>query len=143
MGERVKDDIVVKAPADKVWAAINDLDAYTQWADGVKSVEVVDTDDEGRPAKAKFHVDAKVLEVKYTLVYSYGENVVSWELTEGDQLSQLDGSYTLEPQGDSTKVTYALELDATIPLPGFLKKRGAKQILDTGLKGLKKRAESL
>ncbi len=40
-------------------------------------------------------------------------------------------------------MTYSLEADVDIPLPGFMKKRAAKQILDQGLRGLKKRAESV
>lgn len=142
MGEKVSDSTTVKAPVDVVMDVINDLEAYPSWAEGVEKVEILERDAEGRPAKASFEIDAKVLQVSYTLAYTYGDNEVSWVLVEGDQLRQLDGSYVAVPQGDSTHLTYSLEADIDLPLPGFMKKRGAKQILDTGLSGVRKRAES-
>ena len=49
----------------------------------------------------------------------------------------------LEDLGDgSTKVTYRLALDVNIPLIGMLKRKGEKILIDTALKGLKKRVES-
>ncbi|MBW3663002.1 MAG: SRPBCC family protein [Actinobacteria bacterium] len=143
MGERVSDDIAVAAPPEQVWNVIDDLEAYTQWAEGVEDVDVQERDDDGRPTRARFKVDAKVLQVSYTLTYTYGDDNVTWELVEGEQINQLDGEYEVTPDGDGSHVRYTLEVDFDIPLPGFLKKRGAKRILDTGLKGLKKRAESL
>lgn len=143
MGERVSDDIVVAASPEQVWSVIDDLEAYTQWAEGVEDVDVQGRGDDGRPTRASFKVDAKVLQVSYTLTYTYGEDNVTWELVEGEQINQLDGEYRVTPDGDGSHVRYTLEVDFDIPLPGFLKKRGAKRILDTGLKGLKKRAESL
>ena len=143
MGERVSDDITIQAPSGVVWETINDLEAYPDWAEGMEDVEVLETDDAGRPTKAAFHVDAKVFEVRYTLAYAYQEDAVTWSLVEGEQITQLDGEYKVTPKGDSTThVRYTLEADFTIPVPGFLKKRGAKRILDTGLKGLKKRSEA-
>jgi hypothetical protein len=59
-------------------------------------------------------------------------------------LKMLDGAYTLVDQGDgSTEVTYRLALDVNIPLIGMLKRKGEKILIDTALKGLKKRVESL
>lgn len=143
MGERVSDDITIQAPEDVVWDVINDLEAYPSWAEGMESATVLERDASGRPTKARFEVDAKVLQVKYTLSYAYGDDDVTWSLVEGEQITQLDGEYVVQSRDDnSTYVRYTLEADFDIPVPGFLKKRGAKRILDTGLKGLKKRAES-
>jgi len=38
-------------------------------------------------------------------------------------------------------VRYTLEVDLDIPVPGFLKKRAAKHILEQGLSSLRQRAE--
>lgn len=143
MGQRVSDKVTIAAPADVVMSVITDLEAYPTWADGMKKVEVLERDDQDRPVKASFEVDAKVAEVDYDLVYTYADDRLSWTLVRGDVLTQLDGSYVLVERGGTTEVTYTLEADISIPLPGFMKKRAAKQILDTGLKGLKDRAESL
>lgn len=143
MGQKVSDSTTIDASQQVVFDAITDVAAYADWAEGVEEAEVLETDDEGRPAKARFRVDAKVVEVTYTLAYRYdGTDLVAWELVEGDTISQLDGEYILQDRDGATHVTYSLEVDVDIPLPGFMKKRAAKQILDTGLSGLKKRAES-
>lgn len=142
MGQKVSDTARIGASRETILDVITDIDAYPQWAEGVQRAEVLETDGEGRPSRARFEVDAKVVEVKYTLSYTYAEDRVSWTLVEGDPLNQLDGSYVLAPSGTETDVTYSLEADVDIPLPGFMKKRAAKQILDQGLRGLKKRAES-
>lgn len=142
MGQKVSDTTRIAASRDTILDVITDIDAYPQWAEGVQKAEVLETDDEGRPSRARFEVDAKVVEVTYTLAYTYADDRVSWTLVEGDPLNQLDGSYVLAASGSDTDVTYSLEADVDIPLPGFMKKRAAKQILDQGLRGLKQRAEA-
>lgn len=143
MGERVSDQTTVAAPAATVWAVINDLEAYPEWADGVEEVVVEERDGDGQPVRARFTVDAKILRVTYTLGYRRDGDVLAWELIEGDQLSQLDGEYRVTPEGETTRVEYMLEVDLNLPLPGMIKRQGAKRILDEGLRGMKARAESL
>jgi ribosome-associated toxin RatA of RatAB toxin-antitoxin module len=142
MCQKVSDSTTIAAHADTILDVITDIPAYPEWAEGVEEARVLDTDDQGRPATAAFTVDAKVVEVRYTLSYTYTEDTVSWTLIEGETISQLDGSYVLVADGGGTRVTYTIEADVDIPLPGFMKKRAAKQILESGLKGLKKRSES-
>jgi ribosome-associated toxin RatA of RatAB toxin-antitoxin module len=142
VGQRVSETTTIAAPEATVLEVITDLDAYPEWAEGMLEAETLTRDDEGRPATARFRVDAKVAEVRYTLEYRYAEHTVSWTLLEGETISQLDGRYELTPGGDRTEVRYDLEADVDMPLPGFLKKRAAKQILEQGLSGLKRRAES-
>jgi hypothetical protein len=61
-------------------------------------------------------------------------------LVDGD-VKQIKGSYELEPQGESTKVTYTYEIDAGFPIPGFLRKQGVKMMVSGALNDLRKRAE--
>lgn len=142
MGQRVSESTLIAAPAETVMAVITDLDTYPEWADGILETEVLSRDEEGRPRTARFRIDAKVAEIVYTIAYRYDEHRVSWSLVEGETLSQLDGSYDLTPGDTSTEVRYDLEVDVDMPLPGFLKKRAAKQILEQGLRGLRRRAEA-
>ena len=54
----------------------------------------------------------------------------------------MTGEYVLEPAGDGrTKVTYRLEMDINVRLPGFIKRQGQKMVSDVALKGLKQRVE--
>ena len=142
MGERVEDRIIIHAPVEIVWNTITDLPAYPEWAEGVISVEVLEAHDDGSPHQATFQVDARVSQITYTIEYAYDGDDISWQLVEGETLSQLDGRYELADEDGSTAVRYALEVDVDLPLPGFMKKRAARTILDQGLRGLKDRAEA-
>lgn len=135
--------IEISAPPDEIMAVITDYESYPDWIGNMKDVEVRETDEQGRGTRVWYHLDAKVMDIEYVLAYTYpDEHTVSWTLEEGEQLQKLDGRYDLEPQGESTtEVTYSLEVDVAIPVPGFMKKRAAKTIMDTGLNDLKKRVE--
>ena len=73
------------------------------------------------------------------LDYSVHEDGVSWTLVSSKQQRAQQGRYTLSPNGDSTKVSFELTVDPTIPLPGFLIKKGAKGLMETATDGLRKR----
>lgn len=144
MSDKASDSTVIRATSARILEVILDLEAYPEWSDDIKQVKVLSTDDNGRPIEAHFDADIRVAQIDYTLRYDLSEpNIVSWNLTQGDVLRQLDGQYRLQEQGDDTLVNYSLEVDITLPVPGFLKKRATKIILGTGLRGLKQRVESL
>jgi len=143
VGERVADTTSIAAPIDTVWEVIVDVPAYPEWAEGVMETEVIATNGDGYPHQARFRIDAKVVEVAYTIEYRYTGYDISWHLVEGETISQLDGAYELWAQDGETGVRYSLEADVDLPLPGFLKKRAARTILEQGLTGLKARAEGL
>lgn len=57
-----------------------------------------------------------------------------------NQQRAQSGRYTLTPQGNSsTLVRFELTVDLLVPLPGFLIRQGAKGLMDTATKGLRKR----
>jgi hypothetical protein len=55
----------------------------------------------------------------------------------------MDGSYELRSDGSTTDVTYRLTVEVAIPMIGMLRRKAEKVVIDTALKGLKKRVESL
>lgn len=143
MGQSASEEITIAASPEEVWEVIVDLDAYPEWAEGMKRVEVLERDADGRPLRARFLVDARVMEVTYTLQYRYEPTErITWHLVEGQQVRKLDGEYQLTGRDGATHTRYTLEVDVDLPLPGFMKKRAAKVIMETGLKGLKRRVES-
>lgn len=143
MSEAVSDSITVQADPDTVMDVIADFEAYPEWQDEIKNVEVLETDDDGWGTKVRFEVDAKVLSMRYVLGYTYGDNQMHWTLVEGDQLRKIDGSYLLHDQGDGTTlVTYDLEVVPAISLPKMLRRKAAQRIVDGALKGMKRRVES-
>ena len=145
MAEQTTSSIVIDAEPAAVMAVISDFDAYPDWAQGVKKAEVVAQGGDGRAEQVYFELDASPIKDAYTLQYDWqGDSSVHWTLAEGKMLKAMDGSYELDDQGDgTTEVTYRLAVDISIPMIGMLKRKAEKVIIDTALKGLKKRVESL
>jgi ribosome-associated toxin RatA of RatAB toxin-antitoxin module len=145
MAEQTTSTIEIEAAPDQVMAAIADFDAYPEWAKGVTVADTRSTLPDGRADEVFFALDVSPIKDEYTLAYTWdGDREVTWTLVEGKMLRALDGAYTLRPLGAGrTEVTYRLALDVSIPLIGMLKRKGEKILIDTALKGLKKRVESL
>ena len=145
MAEQTESSIVIDAAPAEIMGVIGDFPAYPEWAKGVQTAEVVAAGTGGRAEQVFFALDVSPIKDQYTLAYDWdGDREVTWTLVEGQMLKMLDGAYTLVDQGDgSTEVTYRLALDVSIPLIGMLKRKGEKILIDTALKGLKKRVESL
>lgn len=150
MAEQTSSSIVVDAPAADVMAVIADFPAYPAWAKGVKVADVKASYDDADPAargraqEVYFSLDVPPIKDEYTLSYIWdGDHQVTWTLVQGKMLRSLDGAYVLdETSPGQTEVTYRLALDVSIPLIGMLKRKGEKILIDTALKGLKKRVES-
>ena len=115
MAERTTSSITVDAPASAVMDVIADFDAYPTWAKGVTRAETRSSFEDGRAEQVFFALDVSPIKDEYTLEYVW----------DGDR-----------------EVTYRLALDVSIPLIGMLKRKGEKILIDTALKGLKKRVES-
>ena len=144
MAEQTTSSIVIDAPATDVMAVIADFPAYPEWAQGMKRAEVVEEGTNGRAEKVHFELEATPIKDSYTLAYDWkGDSSVTWGLVEGKMLKGMEGAYVLRPSGAGTEVTYRLAVDLSIPMIGMLRRKAEKVIIDTALKGLKKRVESL
>jgi len=144
MAEQTTSSIVIAADPEAVMAVISDFAAYPSWAHGVKRAEPVATDPSGRAERVYFELDASPIKDAYTLAYDWhGDESVTWGLVEGRMLKAMDGAYQLADLGEQgTEVTYRLAVDISVPMIGMLKRKAEKVIIDTALKGLKKRVES-
>jgi Polyketide cyclase / dehydrase and lipid transport len=143
MADRTTSSIVIGMPRKEIMAVIADFAAYPQWATGVRSAEVLSSAD-GRAATVRFTLDAGVIKDSYVLGYDWdGDAGVHWNLAQpGSVISEMSGGYELADRGDGTEVTYELAVGIRVPMPGMLKRRAEKTIIDTALKGLKSRAET-
>ena len=147
MAQRTESSITVQAPPADVLAVLVDLPAYPTWASGITDVEVLGSDAAGRPATARLTMSSGP--VRDTLLVSYdwtvtpaGTGTVSWSLVEpGRVTSTMDGSYELVATAAGTDVTYRLEVDVSMPMPGLLRRKAEKVITDAALRDLKKQVE--
>jgi ribosome-associated toxin RatA of RatAB toxin-antitoxin module len=144
MADRTTSSIVIGMPRKEVMSVIADFAAYPEWATGVRGAEVLSSAD-GRAARVRFTLDAGVIKDSYVLGYDWdGDARVHWDLAEpGSVISEMSGGYELADRGDRTEVSYELTVGIKIPLLGMLKRRAEKTIIDTALKGLKSRAETI
>jgi carbon monoxide dehydrogenase subunit G len=143
MPEQTTSSIDIDATPEQVMAVIVDFEDYPAWVQGMKKVEVVQQDGEGRAEQVHFDLDAGVKD-SYTLAYDYADpHTLHWHLVDGKLMRGMDGTYELAAAGGGTHVTYRLAVDLAIPMIGMLRRKAEKVIIDTALKGLKKRVESL
>ena len=143
MAEQTRSTTTVSAPPEQVMAVIADLEAYPEWTN-VKAIEVLERDAAGRAKRVRFTLDAGVIKDTYELGYTWAadDRKVTWTVVEpGSVVSAMDGSYTLAERGAGTEVTYDLTVDVSMPMIGMLKRKAEKAIVDTALKGLKRRVE--
>jgi len=130
VADQASSSITIDAPAADVLAVIRDLEAYPQWT--------------GQISKAKFSMNASGMSDDYTLAYDWQDDGVSWHLTEPTKLQKSQrGTYSLAEQGSGTKVTYLLTMEIKVPMIGLMKRKAEKMIIESALKELKKRVESL
>ncbi len=147
MADRVTEHTTIAADPEVVRGVLLDFPAYPQWAEDLKAIEVLETDDEGRATSVRYRAAGMGRSTAYTLAYDYSDPArVAWTHTEGDLTRKLDGHYELQPAADGgggTDVTYVLEAELVLPLPGFVKRRAQGRIMHAALVDLKARAESL
>jgi|SRR5947209_5911158 len=146
MGEKADGSTTIAASAADVMGVITDFEAYPDWS-GMKSAKILKKDNQGRGIEVAYEVEAPVVgKASYTLAYKYAANDggCSWTTKEIEgKIKDIKGEYALEElDEDETNVTYRVEIDLDVPLPGFMKRQGAKQIVSQALSGLKKRVES-
>jgi hypothetical protein len=145
MAERTSSSITVAVGRSAVMGVIADFGSYPEWATGVRSAEVLATGPDGRPLRVRFALDAGMIRDSYVLAYEWdGDAAVRWQLAEpGSMVTEMSGAYVLTDDGPGTKVSYELAAGTRVPMIGILKRRAEKTIIDTALKGLKSRAESI
>jgi carbon monoxide dehydrogenase subunit G len=147
MADRTESSIVIDAPPGQVLDVIADFEAYPEWAGDVKHVQILAEEGDGWADQVEFTLDAGAIKDTYVLDYEWdvvedGTGVVTWRLVSATVLKIMNGSYALAHEGGRTRVTYRLTVDVKIPMIGLLKRKAEKVIVDTALKGLKKRVES-
>ncbi len=144
MAEQTTSSITIDATPAQVMEVIADFASYPEWAQGMKKAEVVEEGPGGRARNVHFELEAAPIKDSYTLGYDWqGDSAVRWSLVEGKVLKAMQGAYELRPNGTGTEVTYRLAVELSIPMIGLLRRKAEKVIIDTALKGLKKRVESL
>ena len=125
-----------------------EVERYPEWIQEVKEVEVLSRDDDGRPGKVHFKVEAMGRSVSYTLDYYYGSNPLrmAWRLADGNLIRSMDGEYkflAVPSDSEITDLLFRLEVDLLTRLPGFVTRRAEQRIITSAINDLQSRAEYL
>ena len=144
MAEGTFSTLEIDATPEELYDTAADVAAYPEWASGVKEVEVLAVDGEGRVDRARFVLEGFVKEIEYVLRYTHDRpNLLSWVAEESDDLKMLEGSYQFDSTDEgATEVVYSLRVEPNFIIPGFIKRQAEKQIVTTALRGLRKRVAS-
>jgi len=102
----------IEAPIESVWAIVQDVAAWPEWQATLGSLDILETDGDGRATLCAVEFDAKVTKIKMKLECAYAPPTrMTFERTSGD-LSALSGSWTLEDLGGGrTGATYQLDVN--------------------------------
>ena len=147
MADSATQTMEIAASPERILGILLDFESYPTWARDLKGVTVESRDEQGRGLEVTFRAAAMGRSTSYTLRYDHDDagRSLSWELVRGDIMRRLDGSYRLEPVDGSTErtlVTYHLDVDLIVPLPGFVKRRAESKIIHTALRELRAHAEA-
>lgn len=137
---------IVGASPERCFEIAADVESYGEWTADLKDATVVERDDDGRPSLVEFRAAAMGRSTTYALRYDHSEipHRLSWVQESGDITRRLDGWYEFRPidgEVEQCEVTYHLEVELIVPLPGFVKRRAEGRIIHTALDDLQRRAE--
>jgi len=136
-------EVVIDATPKEILDVIADVGSAHTWSPQYQSAEVLEIYKDGRPKRVKMKVKAAGMTDDMEVEYSWGDNTAGWALVKSGQLKAQNATYTLMPAGDKTKVRFDLEVDPSIPIPGFLLKRTLKGAMETATDGLRKQVLKL
>ena len=146
MADSATQTMEIAASPERILGILLDFEAYPAWARDLKGVTVEARDEQGRGREVTFRAAAMGRSTSYTLRYDHADDgrSLSWDLVRGDIMRRLEGSYVLEPvngNAERTRVTYHLDVDLIVPLPGFVKRRAESKIIHTALRELRAHVE--
>ncbi len=145
VADQATEHMTVAAPPERCFAVAADLERYPEFFTDIKEVEVKERDPQGNPLLVTFRAAAFGRSTSYTLSYDFSDapHTLAWKLTQGDITTKLDGSYVFDAgEAGTTDVTYHLEAELRVPIPGFIKMRATSRIMTSALRDLKARVES-
>ncbi len=135
--------VSINAPIDQVLAVVRDIPGQVDWFPGCVSAQVLSTDADGRPSRARQVNDVKVAKDEFEVDYAHSDSGMSWTLVAPSKAQKdASGSWSLAAKGSGTEATLTLSIDPALPLPGVLMKKALGDTLKGATKGLKKHCES-
>ena len=133
----------ISATPQEIFGALTDYERLPEWQGAVKSVEILERDDQGRGTVVEYEVDAKLKTVRYRLRQVYDEpDVLGSEYLSGD-FKNFSGEWRFTDSGDgTTHVELELDIDPGRFVPGPVKNAIREFVMTRAMKDLKAHVES-
>ena len=132
----------IAATPERVFSVVADHEGMKRWA-GVREVVLRRPgapDPNGEGAVRTVRAFGVVVDERIT-VFKPGERL-EYTVIEGGPLRNHAGEVVLTPDGDGTRVTWAVRFDPWIPGTGWILERVLRKGLGGSLAGLKRKLES-
>ena len=146
--EHTVSSVLVQGTVDACFAVGLDVSAYPEWVENLRTVEVLTSDEQGRPATVRFEAEGLGRMSSYVLAYDLSDapHKLAWNLVSGDLTREIEGRYLFHDMTEEsglaqTEVEYELTIDLAVPLPGFVKRRAEDKIVKSALERFKERVE--
>ncbi|MBN2495224.1 MAG: SRPBCC family protein [Deltaproteobacteria bacterium] len=136
--------IQVGVPPERFFEVLTDFDSYPAFLAGLGMTGVWIRERGDRIRVVEHAVKKMGTTVKYTLRYELSPpERLTWILVKGQMMSKNEGSWRLEPAGESgTRATYSAEIRFGLLVPKSLIKIMLERELDELMQAFKQRAES-
>jgi ribosome-associated toxin RatA of RatAB toxin-antitoxin module len=130
--------VTIGVAVDQVLVTIRDVAGNPRWWPGMVSTELLESDDQGRPVRARLVSDVRVAKDTYELDYTHTDSSMSWRLHAPSKAQRdMSGSWELVDAGGATEATLTLTIDTTLPLPGFVQRKVITETITGATDGLK------
>lgn len=132
---------LLSCETDKFFSVIMDFEKYPDFLPEVSDCKIIDEGEDYKDVEMTVNF---IKTAQYTIrVHNKPQERVWWELLEGDLFKKNDGLWELEAIGSQTQVTYSLDVDFKIFVPGMIAKKAVSVSLPAMIKNFKKRVDSL
>ena len=133
----------IAATPQQCFDALTDFERLPEWQGAVKSVEVLERDDQGRPAVVQYEVDARVKTVRYRLRQDYdGAPARLGSRYCGGDFRDFSGEWRFVGIGeDRTRVELDLNIDPGRFVPGPVRGAISDAVMRRALRDLKAHLE--
>lgn len=131
---------VMDASPEAIFNVLKDYESYAEFMEGVASVEILERD--GGNVKAKYNINM-IKKFSYTInLTEEAPNRLSWTFDNGDLFKSNNGEWLLKDLGDgTTEVTYSLDVDFKVMVPGMISKKLVSTSLPAMMKSVEERAQ--
>ena|SRR2546421_319583 len=124
----------VEAPPGVCFAAVADLERWTEWARDLERVDVLERGAGGRPERVRMVADLFGKEFDATVDFHHdgAPDELRFTLVEARKLASLEGSFRFEPGPDGALMRYSLRMVLVKPKADRIKRMVSRKI-DTAL----------